>query len=90
MSVPRPWIPESVATPEHMVAALHATDEGGADLVQLLTPEGERVPDERFDTYAADIGVAELSGLYRDMVLVRRFDREANALQRQGQLGLCR
>ena len=88
MSVPRPWIPESVATPEHMVAALHATDEGGADLVQLLTPEGERVRDERFDSYAADVGVAELQGLYRDMVLVRRFDREANALQRQGQLGI--
>jgi pyruvate dehydrogenase E1 component alpha subunit len=77
-----------VATPEDMVAALHATDEGGADLVQLLTPEGERVRDERFDSYAADVGVAELQGLYRDMVLVRRFDREANALQRQGQLGI--
>ena len=88
MSVPQPWTPESVATPEDMVAALHATDEGGADLVQLLTPEGERVRDERFDSYAADIGVEELQGLYRDMVLVRRFDREANALQRQGQLGI--
>jgi len=77
-----------VATPEDLVAALHATDEGGADLVQLLTPEGERVRDERFDSYAADVGVAELQGLYRDMVLVRRFDREANALQRQGQLGI--
>jgi 2-oxoisovalerate dehydrogenase E1 component subunit alpha len=88
VSVPQPWPPESVATPEDLVAALHATDEGGADLVQLLTPEGERVRDERFDSYAADIGVAELQGLYRDMVLVRRFDREANALQRQGQLGI--
>ncbi len=88
MSVPQPWTPESVATPEDMVAALHATDEGGADLVQLLTPEGERVPDQRFDSYATDVGVAELQGLYRDMVLVRRFDREANALQRQGQLGI--
>ena len=88
MSVPQPWPPQSVATPEDMVAALHATDEGGADLVQLLTPEGERVRDERFDSYAADVGVAELQGLYRDMVLVRRFDREANALQRQGQLGI--
>ena len=88
MSVPQPWPPKSVATPEDLVAALHATDEGGADLVQLLTPEGERVRDERFDSYAADIGVAELQGLYRDMVLVRRFDREANALQRQGQLGI--
>jgi len=88
VSVPQPWPPESVATPEDLVAALHATDEGGADLVQLLTPEGERVRDERFDSYAADVGVAELQGLYRDMVLVRRFDREANALQRQGQLGI--
>jgi len=88
VSVPQPWPPQSVATPEDMVAALHATDEGGADLVQLLTPEGERVRDERFDSYAADIGVEELQGLYRDMVLVRRFDREANALQRQGQLGI--
>ena len=88
MSVPQPWPPESVATPEDLVVALHATDEGGADLVQLLTPEGERVRDERFDSYAADIGVEELQGLYRDMVLVRRFDREANALQRQGQLGI--
>ena len=58
VSVPQPWTPESVATPEQVVAGLHATDEGGADLVQLLTPEGERVPDERFDGYAADVGVA--------------------------------
>jgi len=71
-----------------VVAGLKATDEGGADLVQLLTPEGVRVPDERFDAYATDVGVPELQDLYRDMVLVRRFDREANALQRQGQLGI--
>ena len=89
MSVPQPpWTPASVPTPEQVVAGLKATDEGGADLVQLLTPEGERVPDERFDGYAADVGVAELKDLYRDLVLVRRFDREANALQRQGQLGI--
>ncbi len=89
MSVPQaPWTPESHPTPEQVVAALKATDEGGTDLVQLLTPEGERVADERFDGYADDVGVAELQALYRDMVLVRRFDREANALQRQGQLGI--
>src|SRR5690606_30912549 len=29
-----------------------------------------------------------LRGLYRDMVIVRRFDTEATALQRQGELGL--
>src|SRR5262249_20427930 len=30
----------------------------------------------------------ELRSLYRDLVLVRRFDGEATALQRQGELGL--
>ncbi|MFD6414974.1 pyruvate dehydrogenase (acetyl-transferring) E1 component subunit alpha [Streptomyces sp. NPDC060194] len=55
------------------------------DLVQLLTPEGERVehPD-----YSVDLSEQELRGLYRDMVLTRRFDAEATALQRQGELGL--
>ncbi|SFL18576.1 pyruvate dehydrogenase (acetyl-transferring) E1 component subunit alpha [Streptomyces pini] len=55
------------------------------ELVQLLTPEGERVehPD-----YSLDLTPDELRGLYRDMVLTRRFDAEATALQRQGELGL--
>ncbi|GAB2933431.1 pyruvate dehydrogenase (acetyl-transferring) E1 component subunit alpha [Streptomyces mayteni] len=55
------------------------------EMVQLLTPEGERVehPD-----YSLDIGHEEIRGLYRDMVLTRRFDAEATALQRQGELGL--
>ncbi len=53
--------------------------------VQLLTPEGERVADEDYDISLSN---AELKGLYRDMVLVRRLDSEATALQRQGELGL--
>lgn len=54
-------------------------------LVQLLTPEGKRVehPD-----YAIDLSPEELRGLYRDMVLTRKFDAEATTLQRQGELGL--
>jgi 2-oxoisovalerate dehydrogenase E1 component alpha subunit len=80
--------PVPAPTREQVLAGLRATDEGGADLVQLLTPEGERVVDERFDPYVADVDAAALEALYRDMVLVRRFDREANALQRQGQLGI--
>ncbi|MCA1676866.1 MAG: pyruvate dehydrogenase (acetyl-transferring) E1 component subunit alpha, partial [Actinobacteria bacterium] len=67
-----------------MLAGLRATSEG-EDLVQLLTPEGERVRDPQFDL---EISAADIRSLYRDMVLVRRADREANALQRQGQLGL--
>ncbi len=55
------------------------------DMVQLLTPEGQRVehPD-----YALDITDDEIAALYRDLVLVRRIDTEAIALQRQGELGL--
>ncbi|MGY1752797.1 pyruvate dehydrogenase (acetyl-transferring) E1 component subunit alpha [Blastococcus sp. SYSU D01042] len=55
------------------------------DLVQLLTPEGERVehPD-----YPLEVSDEELRGFYRDMVLVRRWDGEATALQRQGELGI--
>lgn len=57
-------------------------------LVQLLTPEGKRVKNAEFDQYVADITAEDLRGLYRDMVLTRRFDAEATALQRQGELGL--
>ncbi|MDT4924324.1 MAG: 2-oxoisovalerate dehydrogenase component alpha subunit [Pseudonocardiales bacterium] len=55
------------------------------DMVQLLTPEGQRV--ERPD-YPLDITDDEIAKLYRDLVLVRRLDTEAIALQRQGELGL--
>jgi 2-oxoisovalerate dehydrogenase E1 component alpha subunit len=93
VSVPHDWTP-STATQhrqrgrDHVVAGLKATDEGDPELVQLLTPEGVRVSDPRFDRYASDLNAEALRGLYRDLVLVRRFDREGNALQRQGQLGI--
>ncbi|HZG90223.1 MAG TPA: thiamine pyrophosphate-dependent dehydrogenase E1 component subunit alpha [Pseudonocardia sp.] len=93
MSVPQDWTPTTEPPPgagqtrEQVIAGLRGTD-SGADLVQLLTPEGERVADPGFDRWVSDIDVPALQALYRDMVLVRRFDREANALQRQGQLGI--
>src|SRR3712207_6419794 len=55
------------------------------DLVQLLTPEGERVVHPE---YSLDVSDEELRGLYRDLALVRRWDVEATALQRQGELGI--
>jgi 2-oxoisovalerate dehydrogenase E1 component alpha subunit len=55
------------------------------DLVQLLTPEGERVD---HPAYALDLTDDELRGFYRDLALVRRWDVEATALQRQGELGI--
>ena len=36
-------------TREQVIAGLRATSEGGADLVQLLTPEGQRVHHPEFD-----------------------------------------
>ncbi|KZE90780.1 3-methyl-2-oxobutanoate dehydrogenase subunit alpha [Microbacterium sp. TNHR37B] len=55
---------------------------------QLLTPEGERISDERLDRWAADLDTDSLRTLYRDMAVARRVDAEGVALQRQGQLGL--
>lgn len=54
-------------------------------MLQLLTPAGERVPDPLLDPFLEGV---DIPGLYRDMVLVRRIDTEATALQRQGELGL--
>jgi 2-oxoisovalerate dehydrogenase E1 component alpha subunit len=98
MSSPEQWThpepgagPAAIAaqpSPEQVIAGLRATSEGGAELTQLLTPEGERVESPQFDKYVEDIDFEALRGLYRDMVLVRRADREANAMQRQGQLGI--
>ena len=55
------------------------------ELIQLLTPEGDLTghPD-----YPLEITADEIRALYRDLVLVRRFDSEAVSLQRQGELGL--
>jgi len=56
----------------------------GSDVLQLLTPAGDLVGDP--DQVA--FPVSEIAAMYRDMVLVRRFDTEAIALQRQGEMGL--
>ncbi|MBY3553950.1 pyruvate dehydrogenase (acetyl-transferring) E1 component subunit alpha [Modestobacter lapidis] len=58
---------------------------GQPDLVQLLTPEGERV---EHPEYSIDVSDDELRAVYRDLALVRRWDVEATALQRQGELGI--
>jgi 2-oxoisovalerate dehydrogenase E1 component alpha subunit len=79
------------ARPAGRAPGKRAADPGPAEqaespqLIQLLTPEGERVehPD-----YPLEIDAEELKGLYRDLVIVRRIDFEAIALQRQGELGI--
>ncbi|MFJ7591633.1 pyruvate dehydrogenase (acetyl-transferring) E1 component subunit alpha [Streptomyces sp. NPDC097617] len=72
-------------------AATAQTQDAVPQLVQLLTPEGDRVDNAEnaeFAPFVADITTEDLRGLYRDMVMTRRFDGEATALQRQGELGL--
>ena len=53
------------------------TDSG---LVQLLTPDGERLEHPEYSPRIAHLDAAALRGLYRDMVLVRRFDDEATSI----------
>ena len=73
--------------PSASAAAAGLPQAAGAaeELIQLLTPEGQRV---QHPDYPLDVSARELQGLYRDLVLVRRLDTEAIALQRQGELGL--
>ncbi|MET7772369.1 pyruvate dehydrogenase (acetyl-transferring) E1 component subunit alpha [Nocardia sp. NPDC005366] len=56
--------------------------------VQLVQPDGRRVFDREHAALVADIGPERLRALYEDLVVSRRIDTEATALQRQGQLGL--
>ena len=76
--------PTSSPSPAQVIAGLKATS-GGEGLIQMLSPEGEFTP---HPDYPLEVSAELLKGLYRDMVLVRRFDREGNALQRQGQLSI--
>ena len=64
---------------------------GEPEMVQLLTPDGERIKlarDTHGNEYTVDFTDEEYRRLYRDMVVVRRLDTEAEALQRQGELGI--
>ena len=74
-----------------ITAPTPAVGDGGPDMVQLLTPEGQRVANAAAADYAhyvEDLTDEDLRGLYRDLVLIRRVDTEATALQRQGELGI--
>jgi len=55
------------------------------DFIQLLDAEGNRVEHPDFRYTGTD---DDLAASLRDMVLARRIDAEATALQRKGELGL--
>lgn len=57
--------------------------------VSIIDQEtGELLDDDLYSPYIANISDDELRQIYEDLVVVRRLDAEATALQRQGQLGL--
>jgi pyruvate dehydrogenase E1 component alpha subunit len=60
-------------------------------LVRVLAADGSVAPTPAAEPYVAAIDAltdADLEGFYRDMVVIRAFDRQATNLQRQGQLAL--
>jgi len=57
-------------------------------MVQLLRPDGTLGTDPVFSEYAGRLDAGKLKGFFADMAKIRRFDVEATALQRQGQLAL--
>lgn len=58
------------------------------ELVQLIAPNGGRRSNAGYDRWVSDVDGAALQALYEDMIVVRRIDAEATALQRQGELAL--
>ncbi|WP_029068110.1 thiamine pyrophosphate-dependent dehydrogenase E1 component subunit alpha [Jonesia quinghaiensis] len=59
--------------------------------LQFINERGERVENQQnaqFVRYLEHLNVDDLKNFYRDMMVVRRFDIEATALQRQGELAL--
>ncbi|GAB3538595.1 pyruvate dehydrogenase (acetyl-transferring) E1 component subunit alpha [Arthrobacter tecti] len=58
------------------------------ELVQLIGPNGERRENADYDRWVTDVDGPALQALYEDMVVIRRIDAEATALQRQGELAL--
>ncbi|AIY03821.1 MULTISPECIES: pyruvate dehydrogenase (acetyl-transferring) E1 component subunit alpha [Arthrobacter] len=64
------------------------TGQAAMKMHQLITADGTRVGDELLDPFVQDVDENTLTSLYRDMVVIRRIDVEATALQRQGQVAL--
>jgi pyruvate dehydrogenase E1 component alpha subunit len=57
-------------------------------MVQLLDEHGVRTPSPQWDAWIEDLDHATLADRYEDMVVLRRIDAEATALQRQGEIAL--
>lgn len=56
--------------------------------VQALDPDGELVDAGAYQRLVDELDLDKLKSLYKDMLVLRRFDQEATALQRHGELAL--
>lgn len=77
--------PTDNSVPQHA----HATADSA--VVRILASDGTFAPTAAAEPYVSlveSLGDADLESLYRDMVVIRAFDRQATNLQRQGQLAL--
>lgn len=72
-------------TPEQSSGKIYP---GVLPLLRIMDEEGAILEDGTFSPYVQDVGEAELKEAYRQMKVTRRFDDEATALQRQGQMSL--
>ena len=80
---------DETAADDQLEAAAEAQLGSPAEpMVQLLAPDGTLGTDPVFSAYADRLDGEKLRGFYSDMAKIRRFDVEATALQRQGQLAL--
>ncbi len=80
---------DETAADDQLEAAAEAQLGNPAEpMVQLLAPDGTLGTDPVFSAYAERLDGEKLRGFYADMAKIRRFDVEATALQRQGQLAL--
>jgi 2-oxoisovalerate dehydrogenase E1 component alpha subunit len=79
-------------TPRRRTTVLDGTETPGASpqagIHQLIAADGTSMVDTELAPFVADVDDDQLLALYSDMVVIRRIDFEATALQRQGQLAL--
>ncbi|MCB1255101.1 MAG: pyruvate dehydrogenase (acetyl-transferring) E1 component subunit alpha, partial [Austwickia sp.] len=76
---------------ESVVGTPHLPHDGGPETIRFIDKDGNRIRNEvnlPYDPTVDAMTDEDAQDLYRDMVLIRRLDKEGTALQRQGQLGL--
>lgn len=76
---------------ENVIGIPKIMSDGGPETIRFIDQDGQRIRNEvnlPYDPYVDVMTEEDAQRLYRDMALIRRFDAEGTALQRQGELGL--